>query len=145
MSCGRRRLTSLPREPSGSLKMPFGERKIGIKNSSTGHTVEEVIVRRHADLSRSMTRSRIRLDSENHSPSTNRSRLLVHHDGYFPPTGYTVLGNDFSDGINNQQYDHHSRDYDDSSLRSLTNYCQSLRFRVAVCSAQQMKSCSCFP
>ena len=125
--------------------MPFSERKIGIKNSSTGHTVEEVIVRRHPDHRRSMTRSRIRIDSRNNFPSTDRSGLLVHHDGYSPPTGYTVLGNDCSDGYNNQQYDQHSRDSDDSSLQSLTNYCQSLRFRVAVCREQQIKSCLCFP
>ena len=119
--------------------MPHGERKIGIKNSKIGHTVEEVLVRRHADLNSSLARSRLVTDSKTISTSNYRAQHLMHHDGNFPPTGYTVIGNDCSDGYNIQQYDHHFRDFDDSSLKSLTHYCQSLRFRVAVCKAQRTK------
>jgi hypothetical protein len=113
--------------------MPGGERKIGIKNSKIGHTVEEVIVRRHADLSSSLTRSSLFTESRIASGSNDRSQHILQHDGCFPPNGYAVLGNDSSDGYSNQQHDHHFRKVNDSSLNSLTNYCQSLRLRVAVC------------
>lgn len=114
--------------------MPGGERKIGIKNSKIGHTVEEVIVRRHGDLSRSS----LFTDSRKVSGSIGRSQHILQHDGCFPSNGYAVLGNDSSDGYSNPPHDHHSRNVNDSSLNSLTNYCQSLRLRVVVCTARRI-------
>lgn len=125
--------------------MPGGERKIGIKNSKIGQTVEEVIVRRHADLSSSLSRSSLFADSRKASVSNDRSQHILLHDGCYPPNGYAVLGNGSSDGYINQLHDPHFRKVNDSSLNSLTNYCQSLRLRVAVCKPRRTESSLCVP